>query len=1010
MMNLSQFDWNNQKVLERGRLAPRVHFYPYADAQLAAQGGDSSRVQHLTGEWNFNWFASPLEVPQELLSRPYDPQAESITVPLNWQFAGYGKNHYTDLLYPFPTLPPHVPSHNETGVYRRTFHVENLCGDHVMLRFEGVESAFHVYVNGKEAGYSQGSRMPSEFDVTALCREDENLLTVQVYQYSDGSYLEDQDMWWLGGITRDVLLLRRPACRLVNCVLDPDYDIAAKEGILRPVLPLSEEGGHVELEVLDEKGESIAKAENGAKELRVKGIAPWTAETPNLYTVVVSVYDAQGKLTEAVPQRIGFRHIEIEDGVLKMNGSPIFMRGVNRHEFNAKTGRAITREQTWNELNLIKNAGLNAIRCSHYPNNPFFYDICDEIGLYVIDECDLESHGLEPLGRDKELNGDDEWKDVYLDRVIRMVGRDRNRACVVIWSLGNESAYGSNFKSMYNWCKENEPSRPVHYEGDFKNEAVDVSSTMYSTIGGLYELDTQLEPKRPHIHCEFAHAMGNGPGSLKEYFGVCEHSNRIQGVFVWEFKDHGIYEKREDGTELYRFGGEYGEAFHNGNFCMDGLVRSDGVPTPGFWEYSHVAQPVNVEKFDLKNNTFTLKNRFDFLDLSGFECTAAVTCDGKTVKEFKVELPHIAPRETALVALPKDLAKGCEDGALVVLNLRFEDVQNVPARFGGSASCVLREEKAAEKEPAGPAECEQSGYTLHISGSDFSLVLDPVYGRIRDYRAHGVQLMEDGPILNYNRAYTDNDMLNKTMWDEKHVHSMQMCVESIDWTQQQDALVITVKGKFSPAALDWGTNVTIEYRVQENGALTASFTGDFYTTMAPRETPKIPKELPKIGTESHIPASFGKIVWRGYGPGECYCDSREAQSDNIWQADTSKMGFDYSCPQENANRTGVRWAVLSDENGAGFAVAANRPIDLAVRPYSDDQLRKTQHSCDLKPEKRLYLQLDYRNSGLGSGSCGPSALPQYKAFPVHYEWKMAFVPLRSKEKAAEAARRAMACL
>lgn len=1010
MMNLGQFDWNNQKVLERGRLAPRVHFYPYEDAELAAQGGETSRAQSLNGEWNFSWFSSPLKVPEQLLSKPYDPKAPSIAVPLNWQFAGYGKNHYTDLLYPFPTMPPHVPAHNETGVYRRAFQIKDPDDGRVMLRFEGVESAFHVFVNGKAAGYSQGSRMPSEFDITELCRKGENLLTVEVYQYSDGSYLEDQDMWWLGGITRDVLLLHRPACRLVNCVLDPDYDTETGEGILRPVLPVSEEGGHTVLEVRGETGKILARAENGESEVRVKGVSAWTAETPHLYTVIVSVYDAAGQLTEAVPQKVGFRHIEIRDGVLLVNESPIFMRGVNRHEFNAKTGRAITKEQTEQELRLIKDAGLNAIRCSHYPNNPFFYDICDELGLYVIDECDLESHGLEPLGRDKELNSDAEWKEVYLDRVIRMVGRDRNRACVVIWSLGNESAYGPNFKAMYDWCKRNEPSRPVHYEGDFKNEAVDVSSTMYSTIGELAELDLQLEPKRPHIHCEFAHAMGNGPGSLKEYFDICEHSNRIQGIFVWEFKDHGIYEKRADGTELYRFGGEYGEAFHNGNFCMDGLVRSDGVPTPGFWEYSRVAQPIHVERFDLKKNTFTLKNRFDFLDLSGFACTAAVTCDGKTVRECPVALPAVAPHATAEVQLPQGLAQGCQDGALVVLNLRFEDTQCVPPRMGGSASCVLREEKAAEKQPAGPAQCEQTDYTLKVSGRDFSFVLDPVYGRVRDYRANGVQIIEDGPILNYNRAYTDNDMRNKAMWDEKHLHSMQMCVESIDWQTQKDALVITVKGKFSPAALDWGTDVSIEYRVQEDGALTAAFTGDFYTTMAPRETPKIPRELPKIGTESHIPASLHRVVWRGFGPGECYCDSRQAQSDNIWQQDAAEMGFAYSCPQENANRTGVRWAVLSDENGAGFAVAADRPIDFAVRAYSDDQLRKTQHSCDLVPEDRLYLQLDYRNSGLGSGSCGPAALAQYKAFPVHYAWKMAFVPLRSEETAAEAGRRAMSCL
>lgn len=510
MIDMYRFDWNDQKVLSRNRLEPRIHFYPYADAGAALQGKDTDRVEHLNGSWNFNWFSSPLEVPASLLESPYDPAGRSIQVPMNWQFAGYGKFCYTDLLYPFPVDPPHVPVQNETGVYRRAFYANRTPGERLMLRFEGVESAFHVYVNGRQAGYSQGSRMPSEFDITELARPGENQLAVVVYQYSDGTYLEDQDMWWLGGITRDVLLLHRPACYLKDFVLDPGYDMASGEGVLCPRLPLSCEDGRVELAVYGPDGAAVPVRRDGSV-LRVPGVRPWTAETPVLYTVVATVYNADGRVSEAVPQRVGFRHVAIEEGVLTVNGSPVFLRGVNRHEFSAKTGRGVTREQAEQELGLIKRAGLNAIRCSHYPNNPFFYDLCDELGLYVIDECDLETHGFEPLGKDTQLNSDPAWKEAYLDRVQRMVGRDRNRACVVIWSLGNESAYGPNFKAMYDWCKANEPSRPVHYEGDFKNQAVDVSSTMYSTIGRLKELDTQLEPKRPHIHCEFAMPWGTGP-------------------------------------------------------------------------------------------------------------------------------------------------------------------------------------------------------------------------------------------------------------------------------------------------------------------------------------------------------------------------------------------------------------------------------------------------------------------------------------------------------------------
>lgn len=1008
MTDMYHFDWNDQKVLSRNRLAPRVHFYPYESVHAARQGKESARVESLSGRWNFNWFSSPLEVPEALLQAPYDDQAQSIRVPMNWQYAGYGVRCYTDLLYPFPVDPPHVPMQNETGVYRRSIQVDVSPAERLMLRFEGVESAFHVYVNGVCAGYSQGSRMPSEFDITELVRQGENQLAVVVYQYSDGTYLEDQDMWWLGGITRDVLLLHRPACYLKDFVLDPDFDTVSGEGVLRPSLPLSVEDGHVELAVYDGNGAVIAQTARCTTELRVPGVCPWTAETPSLYTVVASVYAADGTLTETVPQKVGFRHIAIEDGVLTVNGQPVFMRGVNRHEYNPKTGRAITREQTLHELEMIKQAGLNAIRCSHYPNNPFFYDLCDELGLYVIDECDLETHGFEPLGKDTQLNSDPEWRDAYLDRIQRMVGRDRNRACVVIWSLGNESAYGPNFKAMYDWCKQNEPTRPVHYEGDFKNQSVDVSSTMYSTIGRLKELDTQLEPKRPHIHCEFAHAMGNGPGSLKEYFEVCEHSQRIQGIFVWEFKDHGVYEQLPDGRECYRFGGEYGEKFHNGNFCMDGLVRSDGVASPGFAEYARVAEPIHVEAFDFAHGTIRIKNRFDFLTLDGFECRGRELWDGVPQREFVVELPAALPHSVTEVALPERLGEGCPEGSLATVELEFRSLSamgGLPETgwLAGFAGAVIREEAAAAVAHPGPAACEQDGYALRVSGPEFSFVLDPVQGCVRNYRFRDRMVMERGPVLNYNRAYTDNDILNQKEWNEKHLHSMRMCVSGIDWKEENGSLTIFVTGKFSPNAMDWGTDVSVIYHVYADGTLTVALEGDFYGP--------VPSELPKIGTEMHVPAGLHHVIWRGYGPGECYCDSKQAQTDGIWTAEAADMGFAYSCPQENANRTGVHWAVLQADGGQGLAVAADRPIDMAVRRYSDEQLRKTAHDCELVTDaERLYVHLDYRNSGLGSGSCGPTALAQYKAYPIHYAWKMAFAPLLPGEDAAVAGRRALGCL
>lgn len=1006
MIDFTAFDWNTQTVLSRNRCAPRVHFYPYPckSAALSGNRAASHRVESLNGMWNFNWFSSPLEVPDALLHTPYDREAPSISVPMNWQYAGFGKFCYTDLLYPFPVDPPHVPMENETGVYRRAFYVDQADSMKTFLRFEGVESAFHLFVNGVEAGYSQGSRMPSEFDVTALVHPGENQLAVVVYQYCDGTYLEDQDMWWLGGITREVLLLRRPQNHLLDFILNPDYDVQTGEGILRPVVPVSGPAS-VRLEVYDAFG-TLLQAK-GETELRISGVQPWTAETPVLYTVVAQVLDEQGRCTEAACQRVGFRRISIEDGVLKVNGSPIFMRGVNRHEYNPQTGRAITAEQTARELGMIKNAGLNAIRCSHYPNNPFFYDLCDELGLYVIDECDLETHGFEPLGTETRLCSDPSWKEAYLDRIRRMVGRDRNRACIIVWSLGNESAYGPNFRAMYQWCKAHEPSRPVHYEGDGRNQSVDVSSTMYSTIGRLKELDLEQDPKRPHILCEFAHAMGNGPGGLKEYFQVCEESQRIQGLFVWEFKDHGVYQEGPKGQARYRFGGEFGEAFHNGNFCMDGLVRSDGVPSPGFFEYARVAEPVHVEGFDLKRKVFTIKNRFDFLDLSAFYCNLTVFCDGVPLKTAAFSLPAIGPRQKADCPIAPTLLEDLPQEGLITLEAEFLSTTPVwnqaSGWVAGRAAAIVREEAPLSPGPRRPALCTLKGRTLHISGPHFSCILDPATGTIREYRVRGTLLLEQSPLLNYNRPYTDNDQCHTEEWSRKHLHSMRMSVKSLDWAAENDALVITVRGNFAPAALDWGTHVTIVYHIWEDGGFSVSLRGEFYG--AP------PAELPKIGTQSCLPRDISSLLYRGYGPGECYCDSKQAQSDGIWSPDPRNMGFAYSCPQENGNRTGVRWLVLSGPGGSGLAVAASRPIDMALRLYSDEMLQSTAHACDLSEDsRRCYLHLDNRNSGLGSGSCGPAALQSYKACPLPYEWSMAFVPVDNTLTPAQNGRRAMGYL
>ncbi|MEG1027676.1 MAG: glycoside hydrolase family 2 TIM barrel-domain containing protein, partial [Oscillospiraceae bacterium] len=603
--------------------------------------------------------------------------------------------------------------------------------------FEAVESAFHLFINGKEVGYSQGSRMPSEFDITKFVKEGKNEICVVVYQYSDGTYLEDQDMWWLGGITRDVYLIERKNICIENLVLDPDYNVEQKIGVLN-INPSLTGTDFLDIIVLDGEKQiaSFKKVKAGEKTVcSINSVKPWTAETPNLYKVIAVVYDSNGNVAEAVPFNIGFRKIEIIDGIMLVNGQRIFMKGVNRHEYNNKRGRAITKEQTRADLMLIKNAGMNAVRTSHYPNMPYFYEVADEIGLYIIDECDLETHGFEIEGKPATLAENSDWQDAYIDRLERMVQRDRNHACIIMWSLGNESWFGKNFVAMYKWCKVNEPMRPVHYQDDDFNEIMDVSSTMYSTIGGLYELDV-APIKKPHILCEYAHAMGNGPGSLKEYFEVCENSKRIQGVFVWEFREHGIYHKRADGKVEFRYGGDFGEKFHSGNFCLDGMVCADDRLSPSFYEYKKVIENAHIISFDKNKMSFKVKNRYDFLDFSDVKCMATVRNDENIIDSFEVCIGEVLPKQIKEVFLNKTYsAEG-----LLTIDLDFIKKDDII----GTHREVISNYKPKKTVATAPAKAEVKNHLVLVSGNNFSCEISMIDGRIYNYKKDDMIIMPKG--------------------------------------------------------------------------------------------------------------------------------------------------------------------------------------------------------------------------------------------------------------------------
>lgn len=985
MFSLAQQPFCDHRALHANRLPPRAHFLPFED-EPAALSGTSGRVDNLSGDWAFRFFRYALDVTREVIVE--EPCAENgyhpIRVPRSWQFAGCGEFLYTDEAYPFTLDPPFVPAENPTGVYKRCFVWDG--GLSLTLRLEGVESFCSVYVNGSPVGFTKGSRLPAEFDLAPFLREGRNALCLVVHQYCDGSYLEDQDQWWLGGIIRDVLLISRPADRLENVILDADYDAGTGTGSLRIRASLIGQGSLI-YRLLDASGTTALEGSAGADTaLSLPGAVPWNAELPNLYTLLLSVLSG-GSVQECVRQEIGFRRVEIRDGELLLNGRRIMMRGVNRHEFSPVDGRAVSYESTKADLEMMKRHHINAVRTAHYPDNPFFYDLCDRLGLYVIDECDLETHGFQIEKIPRRLAEDPEWRPAYLDRAQRTVHRDRNHACVVMWSLGNESFYGGNFHAMYDWIHREDPARPVHYEGEPDDRGrMDVTSSMYSPVGLLRELDA-MQAGKPHILCEFGHAMGNGPGSLMEYTDMMEDSRRIQGYFVWEWRDHGVRAQGADGKVTYRYGGEFGEKDTSGNFCMDGLLLSDSTPTPGFFAYAKAIEPLHVTRFG--EDAWAIRNRFDFRDTASCRGEWVLRRNGDPVLERHQPLPVIAPRSVGAVPLPPDIRDFRTDNAHWTLSLTCFDGESVLGR----AHHVLRAYRPVRMSLPPRPSCTETGAGYLVRGERFSFTLSKSDGRLRDYAFDGKTVMTEGPVLDFFRAYTDNDRNLRDEWQRLSVHNMRMTVKAITVEKGPQSLVLRVEGLYGAIARNWGAPVTLTYEAFGDGRVhvdvKGAFTGDFGTHPS--------QELPRIGTTSHVPGTLSQAAYLAYGPGESYCDSLQQADLDIYSTPVEAMNFPYERPQEHGNRTGCGFLTLSDGEGAGILFASLAPRDMSVKPWEDYDLFKASHAADLVKRDRLTVHFDLINAGLGSASCGPGRLRQYAAKAVPFRFSFAIAPFTGGE-------------
>lgn len=875
----------------------------------------------LDGDWRFR--LSPVaDLPADFVDPAFDDGGwDTLAVPCHWPLKGYGNPWYTNVVYPFPVDPPHPPEENPTGDYRVAFDLpDDWAGRNVVLRFEGVESCAKVWLNGAELGFFTGSRLPAEFDVTPV--PGRNVLAVRVHQWSSASYLEDQDQWWLPGIFRSVTLSQRGD--LDDVFVHASYSDGQGTLLVDSSVPATV--SVPSLGISAPTGSSVTVP-----------VEPWSAEHPRLYDATVST------ATETVRLRIGFRTVSIVDGVLLVNGEPVQFRGVNRHEFHPDHGRAVPHETMLEDVLLMKRHNINAVRTSHYPPHPDFLDLCDEYGLWVIDECDLETHGFTFSGWEKNPSDVPSWRDAYLDRMRRTVERDKNHPSIVLWSLGNESHTGANLAAMAEWTRQRDPSRPIHYEGDADCAYVDVYSRMYASHAEVDKIGQ--EPGIPFMQCEYAHAMGNGPGGLAEYVALFDKYPRIAGGFVWEWIDHGL---RHPSFE-YAYGGDYGEPIHDGNFVVDGLLFPDRTPSPGLLDVKKVYEPVRLSFTESDGVLRLVIEELRPVPPLRIEWTAGDESGGFDLPNGEVRSPMSA------VNLPP-LPAFTEETWLTVRAVLASDQPWAPA--GHEIAWAQHQVASADYVvPAGVDRPQRTDAGISFGPGEFDR-----FGRLVSLGG----LAGGAPHLSLWRAPTDNDRgeyvnLHDT-WRALGLHRL---THRLDSVSTGDTLV--VRERTAAAASTRGARVTYEWASAGDGlALTVSVEPDG----------EWPEPIAKLAIVLPLPASLDRVTWFGRGPGEAYPDTGLATWTGRFESTVDELQTPYIKPQENGRRGDVRWATLTDAAGRGLRIDGR--FGLTVRRCTDADLAAAKHRNELVPGDGLWLTIDAGQQGIGTGSCGPGVLPEYE--------------------------------
>jgi len=1030
-------DWENPAVNEINREAPRAYFIPYASADQALQNDiwKSPFIQSLNGIWQFNLSHNPSSRPFYFFKDDYDTKDwKTLPVPANWEMHGFDVPIYVNVQYPFKPTPPLPPKHyNPVGSYKRTFAIpEEWKGQDVILHFGAVSSAMYVWVNEQMVGYSEDSKTPAEFNITKYLKKKENTLAVEVYRWCDGSYLEDQDFWRLSGITRDVFLMARNpqhirdyhvSSPLVNNYQDGDFKLAVE------LNNSAQNNPSVTLEaVLMDDETKVAEMSQTVKtasqplvvnlETKVVSAKPWTAENPNLYQLLITLKNESGKIIEVLRQDVGFRTVEIKNAQLLVNGVAIYVKGTNIHEHNQVTGHYQDEETMLQDIFLMKSNNINAVRCSHYPEPERWYELCNQYGIFLIDEANIESHGM-GYGP-KSLAKDPTWKDAHLFRTKNMFERDKNQPSIIIWSLGNEAGNGVNFDATYAYLKSVDQSRPVQFEQAHGGANTDIMSPMYARIKNMEDY-AKGNPTKPYIQCEYAHAMGNSVGNLQDYWDLIEKYPVLQGGFIWDWVEQGILTKDAQGHKFWAYGGDLGSDTlpTDGNFCCNGIIQADRTPKPALFEVGKVYQNIGFKAVNMTSGEIEIINKHSFTNLSEFVFNWEVVADGQVLKSGEITNLDLAPKTSKKITL--DIAIETKPATEYFLNIyaklkKQKGILPAGTKLAYEQIQLPNNKKAALTSTAGlPAvTSKEEGNTIIVEGSGFKISFNKDEATLKSYLLDGKEMLLAGPVPNFWRAPVDNDFGNELdkrsrVWRKA---GEQKTIKSATVKQEGNEAVVTFTFDLNDEQKQMIAHYTSSYKVLGNGEIVV--TNDF----------KMDKEsLPEIirfGVNLVMPREFDQISWLGRGPQESYQDRKTGALVGLYSGAVADQYFPYVRPQENGNKVDVRWMTIANKEGLGLeligmpllSVSAHHQImeDFESPDRTDGRVKEGEkmvrrHINDVKPRDLTSVNIDYKQQGVGGDdSWGARTHDEYRLKEKAYNYSFRICPLKPGEKAVEKAK------